>query len=99
VKAEFNFTFEGARKQQGRVNSPVLSEQITLTLPRASTEGSFLTIAFLLDIRRTPRARVTVVTMGSPSGMAATASETAGKRRDGSAPSSSSLVVSTNLRW
>ena len=34
-------------------------------------------MAFRLDILRTPRASVTVVTIGSPSGMAATASDTA----------------------
>lgn len=55
---------------------PVLSEQITLTLPSASTDGSFLTIAFRFDILNTPSARVTVVTIGSPSGIAATASDT-----------------------
>ena len=58
------------------VSVPVLSEQITETEPRASTEWSFFTIAFRFDIRSTPRASVTVVTMGNPSGMAATASDT-----------------------
>lgn len=57
--------------------APVLSEQMTETEPRASTECSFLTIALRFDIRSTPSARVTVVTIGRPSGMAATASETA----------------------
>lgn len=57
--------------------SPVLSEQMTETEPRDSTECNFLTIAFRLDILITPRANVTVVTIGSPSGMAATASDTA----------------------
>lgn len=57
--------------------SPVLSEQMTDTDPSDSTECNFLTIAFRLDILRTPRASVTVVTIGSPSGMAATASDTA----------------------
>lgn len=57
--------------------SPVLSEQITDTEPRASTECSFFTMAFRLDILSTPKASVTVVTMGSPSGIAATASDTA----------------------
>lgn len=56
---------------------PVLSEQMTDTDPRDSTECNFLTIALRLDILRTPRASVTVVTIGSPSGMAATASDTA----------------------
>ena len=58
-------------------NSPVLSEQITLTLPNASTVGSFFTIAFRFDMRKTPSASVTVVTIGRPSGMAATARDTA----------------------
>jgi hypothetical protein len=57
-------------------NEPVLSEQITEMLPSASTECSFLTIAFRLDIRNTPNARVTVVTIGKPSGIAATARDT-----------------------
>lgn len=59
-----------------RLHIPVLSEQITLTLPNASTLGNFLTIALRFDILKTPRASVTVVTMGRPSGMAATASDT-----------------------
>lgn len=57
--------------------SPVLSEQMTDTDPSDSTECNFLTMALRLDIRKTPRASVTVVTIGSPSGMAATASDTA----------------------
>lgn len=52
---------------------PVLSEQITLTQPRVSTVGNFLMIAFLLAILITPRANVTVTTIGKPSGIAATA--------------------------
>lgn len=56
---------------------PVLSEQITLTLPKASTECNFFTMAFLPAMRSTPRAKVTVVTIGKPSGIAATARETA----------------------
>ena len=42
-------------------------------LPRASTIGSFFTIAFFLAILITPRANVTVTTIGRPSGIAATA--------------------------
>ncbi|KAF4517980.1 hypothetical protein B566_EDAN008815, partial [Ephemera danica] len=42
-------------------------------LPRVSTVGSFLMIALRLAILMTPRANVTVTTMGKPSGMAATA--------------------------
>ena len=55
------------------VSVPVLSEQTTLTQPRVSTVGKCLTITFLLAIRMTPRANVTVTTIGRPSGMAATA--------------------------
>jgi hypothetical protein len=57
-------------------HAPVLSEHITETEPRASTEWSFFTMAFRFDILNTPRASVTVVTIGNPSGMAATARET-----------------------
>jgi len=42
-------------------------------LPSVSTIGSFLTIAFLFAILMTPIARVTVTTIGRPSGIAATA--------------------------
>ena len=38
--------------------------------------GIFLTMAFLRAMRMTPKARVTVTTMGRPSGIAATAKET-----------------------
>uniref|UniRef100_A0A6B0U9C7 Secreted protein n=1 Tax=Ixodes ricinus TaxID=34613 RepID=A0A6B0U9C7_IXORI len=55
------------------VSVPVLSEQTTLTHPSVSTVGSFLMMAFLLAMRITPKARVTVTTIGRPSGMAATA--------------------------
>jgi len=58
------------------VSVPVLSEQMTETDPRASTECSFFTIAFRFAMRNTPKANVTVVTIGRPSGMAATASDT-----------------------
>lgn len=61
---------------EGMRGIPVLSEQMTDTLPNVSTLGSFLTMAFLLDIRSTPSASVTVTTIGSPSGIAATASDT-----------------------
>ena len=53
-----------------------MSEQMTDTLPNVSTLGSFLTMALRFDIRSTPSANVTVTTMGRPSGIAATASET-----------------------
>uniref|UniRef100_A0A2M4C4L4 Putative secreted protein n=2 Tax=Nyssorhynchus TaxID=44543 RepID=A0A2M4C4L4_9DIPT len=52
---------------------PVLSEQITVTQPSVSTVGSFFTMQCRFAIRMTPRASVTVTTIGRPSGMAATA--------------------------
>ena len=62
--------------RSGKSNVPVLSEQTTDTDPSASTECNFLTIAFLFAILKIPRARVTVVTIGRPSGIAATANDT-----------------------
>ena len=59
------------------VNVPVLSEQITVALPKVSTAGNFLTIAFFFTILCTPIARTMVDTATSPSGMAATAKLTA----------------------
>ena len=44
-----------------------------VTVPNVSTVGNFLMIACRLAIRKTPKARVTVTTIGKPSGMAATA--------------------------
>jgi hypothetical protein len=61
-------------------NVPVLSEQTTDTEPSASTECNFLTIAFLFAILKIPRASVTVVTIGRPSGIAATANDTREKK-------------------
>mmetsp|Transcript_17760 Transcript_17760/g.62573 ORF Transcript_17760/g.62573 Transcript_17760/m.62573 type:complete len:213 (-) Transcript_17760:748-1386(-) len=58
------------------VSVPVLSTQHTVVHPSASTAGSFFTTALRFAIRITPSASVTVTTTGSPSGMAATASET-----------------------
>mmetsp|Transcript_23417 Transcript_23417/g.68387 ORF Transcript_23417/g.68387 Transcript_23417/m.68387 type:complete len:201 (-) Transcript_23417:755-1357(-) len=58
------------------VRVPVLSTQTTVAHPRASTAGSFFTIADLAAMRITPRASVTVTQMGSPSGIAATAKDT-----------------------
>lgn len=49
---------------------------MTETEPRDSTECNFLTIAFRFAILNTPNASVTVVTIGSPSGIAATANDT-----------------------
>ena len=48
------------------VSVPVLSEQMTSAHPRASTVGSLRTTALRLAIRITPKARVTVTTMGRP---------------------------------
>ena len=59
------------------VRVPVLSEQMTPAQPRVSTAGSFFTIAPRLAIRPTPRASTRVTMAGRPSGMAATARETA----------------------
>lgn len=53
-----------------RVERAVFEKMIILSV---STIGSFFTIAFFCTIRITPRANVTVTTMGKPSGMAATA--------------------------
>jgi hypothetical protein len=59
------------------VKVPVLSEQITVTDPSASTAGNRRTIARRRDIRCTPIARVTVMIAGSPSGIADAARATA----------------------
>ena len=59
------------------VNVPVLSEHITVALPNVSTAGSLFTIAFLLTIFCTPIANTIVDTATNPSGIAATASDTA----------------------
>ena len=59
------------------VKVPVLSEQMTLVLPRVSTDGSERTMAFLRAIFFVPSARHVVMTAGRPSGMAATARATA----------------------
>ncbi len=59
------------------VRVPVLSEQITDALPSVSTAGSCRMMAFFSTMRWTPRANTTVTMAGNPSGMAATANETA----------------------
>ena len=59
------------------VSVPVLSEQITPAHPRVSTAGRRLTMARRRAMRATPRASTMVTMAGSPSGMAATARETA----------------------
>jgi len=58
------------------VNVPVLSEQMILVLPKVSTAGNFLTIAFLWAILPTPIDKTIVTITGSPSGMAETAKDT-----------------------
>ncbi len=59
------------------VRVPVLSEQMTWVQPRVSTAVSFLITALCWLIFVTPMERTTVTTVASPSGMAATASDTA----------------------
>ena len=59
------------------VRVPVLSEQITPAQPSVSTAGSFFTMAPRFAMRPTPRASTMVTMAGSPSGMAATARDTA----------------------
>jgi hypothetical protein len=59
------------------VNVPVLSLQITVALPSVSTAGSLRINTFRVAIRRTPMASAMVTMAGSPSGTAATASDTA----------------------
>mmetsp|Transcript_1306 Transcript_1306/g.4696 ORF Transcript_1306/g.4696 Transcript_1306/m.4696 type:complete len:235 (-) Transcript_1306:1467-2171(-) len=58
------------------VSVPVLSEQITLTLPRLSIDGSFLTIACLFAIDCAAKEKLNVTTMAKPSGITDTASDT-----------------------
>ena len=59
------------------VRVPVLSEQITVVLPRVSTAGSLRMMARRRAMRATPMARVMVMAAGRPSGMAPTARATA----------------------
>ena len=59
------------------VSVPVLSEQITVVLPSASTAGRWRMIARRLAMRPTPIARVMLMAAGRPSGIAPTASATA----------------------
>ena len=75
-----------------RVSVPVLSEQMTVTEPSVSTAGSFRIRARRASIRCEPRARVTVTTAGSPSGIAATARLTAERNSStGSSPRNSPI--------
>ena len=59
------------------VSVPVLSEQITCAQPSVSTAVRRRMTALRLDMLVTPMDRTTVTTVARPSGMAATASETA----------------------
>ena len=59
------------------VSVPVLSEQITVVQPKVSTEGSLRMIALCFTMRFTPMERMIVEIAGRPSGIAATARETA----------------------
>ncbi len=59
-----------------RVRVPVLSEHTTEADPNVSTDDSFLTIARSPAMRCTPKASTTDRIAGSPSGTAATASDT-----------------------
>jgi len=59
------------------VSVPILSEQITVTEPRVSTEESFLMIAFPFTKSLAPRVSVAAVIAGIPSGTTEMASETA----------------------
>mmetsp|Transcript_3790 Transcript_3790/g.11235 ORF Transcript_3790/g.11235 Transcript_3790/m.11235 type:complete len:456 (-) Transcript_3790:1056-2423(-) len=59
------------------VSVPVLSEQMTDVQPSVSTEGSRRTTTRRAAMRRVPSDRQSVMTAGSPSGIAATPSATA----------------------
>ena len=59
------------------VRVPVLSEQMTCVQPRVSTAVSRRITALALDILVTPMDSTTVTTVARPSGIAATARETA----------------------
>ena len=62
-----------------KVNVPVLSEQITVALPKVSTAGNFLIKALRLTIRLTPNAITIVAVAGNPSGIIEIANEIATK--------------------
>ena len=59
---------------------PVLSVQITVAQPSVSTAGSRRTSTWRAAMRCTPMASAMVTMAGSPSGTAATASETDGQQ-------------------
>ena len=54
------------------VNVPVLSVAIIEVLPRVSAEANFLTNPFFFKILCIPKAKITVIAIGKPSGIAAT---------------------------
>ena len=60
-----------------KVKVAVLSVAIIEVLPRVSAEASFLTNPFFFKILCIPKAKITVIATGRPSGMAATATATA----------------------
>ena len=64
------------------VRVPVLSEQMTWAQPSVSTAVSLRMTALRLDILVTPMESTTVTTVARPSGMAATARETATMKVD-----------------
>ncbi|TVQ60811.1 MAG: hypothetical protein EA379_07485 [Phycisphaerales bacterium] len=78
------------------VSVPVLSDAITVQLPSVSTAGNRRITAFCFAIRRTLTASATVITMGRPSGMAATAMATAVRNISGAGtPSRTPMVNAT----
>ena len=58
------------------VSVPVLSVRITVVLPNASAAMSLRTTPLRLAILSTPTAKITVMEIGKPSGIAATAMAT-----------------------
>ena len=81
------------------VSVPVLSEHTTDADPSVSTDDRRLTIALRRAIRCTPSARTTERIAGSPSGTAATASDTpissTSTRSDGSSMSAVRRIAPT----
>jgi hypothetical protein len=59
------------------VRVPVLLLYATLIDPSVPTDGKLLTIALLFDIRSTTNAKVTVIMIGRPFGIAVTTNDTA----------------------
>ena len=79
------------------VSVPVLSEQIVVTAPSVSTEESFLTTTFLPASTDAPSARAIVIVVGSHSGTAAIAIETAYMRLSTKAPAPSRYIDIMNM--